>query len=234
MTGTLVNTATVLAGGILGSLLGSGLSERIRETVMTGMSLVVIALGVKMALETSNILIVLGSITVGGIIGELLRLQRHLDYIGAWLERLTSRYPFLNRGSFSQGFVTACLVFCVGPMTILGSIQDGLSGDSSLLMVKSVLDGFTAVAFASVMGMGVAFSALVVLIVQGSLTLGSSLFNQVLSQAMISELTATGGVIMLGIAIHMLELKRIRLANFLPALVIAPLIVWISGIIQGW
>lgn len=233
MTGTLVNTATVLAGGILGSLLGSGLSERIRETVMTGMSLVVIALGMKMALETSNILIVLGSITVGGIIGELFHLQRHLDSIGAWLEQLTSRYPFLNRGSFSQGFVTASLVFCVGPMTILGSIQDGLSGDSSLLMVKSVLDGFAAVAFASVMGMGVAFSALVVLIVQGSLTLGSSLFNQVLSQAMISELTATGGVIMLGIAVHMLELKRIRLANFLPALVIAPLIVWISGIIQG-
>lgn len=233
MTGTLVNTAAVLVGGIAGTLLGSGLSERIRETVMTGMSLVVIALGMKMALETSNILIVLGSITVGGIIGEILHLQRQLDSIGVWLEQLTSRYPFLNRGSFSQGFVTASLVFCVGPMTILGSIQDGLSGDSSLLMVKSVLDGFAAIAFASVMGMGVAFSALIVLIVQGSLTLGSSLFNQILSQAMISELTATGGVIMLGIAVHMLELKRIRLANFLPALVIAPLIVWISGIIQG-
>ncbi|MCK5131975.1 MAG: DUF554 domain-containing protein [Candidatus Sabulitectum sp.] len=233
MTGTLVNTATVLIGGVLGTLLGSGLSARIRETVITGMSLVVIALGVKMALETSNILIVLGSITLGGIAGELLHLQRHLDSLGNLLEAKASRFPFLAGGSFSQGFVTASLVFCVGPMTILGSIQDGLSGDNSLLMVKSVLDGFTAVAFASVMGMGVTFSAIVVLIVQGSLTLSSSFFSQVLTEVMVSELTATGGVIMLGIAVHMLELKKIRLANFLPALVFAPLIVWILGIIQG-
>ncbi len=232
MTGTFVNTATVLAGGILGSLFGSGLSERIRETVMTGMSLVVVALGIKMTLETSNILIVLGSITVGSILGEILHLQRRLDSVGQWLETATARFSFLSRGNFSQGFVTASLVFCVGPMTIMGSIQDGLSGDSSLLMVKSVLDGFAAVAFASVMGMGVTFSALTVLLVQGALTLGSSLFSHVLSHSMVSELTATGGVIMIGIAIHMLDLKKIRLANFLPALAIAPLIVWISGIIQ--
>ncbi|MCK5842024.1 MAG: DUF554 domain-containing protein [Candidatus Sabulitectum sp.] len=233
MTGTFVNTATVLAGGLLGTLLGSGLSERIRETVMTGMSLVVIALGIKMTMETSNILIVLGSITIGSIIGEVLHLQRRLDSVGLWLEAATSRSSFLSRGNFSQGFVTASLVFCVGPMTIMGSIQDGLSGDSSLLLVKSVLDGFAAIAFASVMGMGVTFSAITVLLVQGALTLGSSLFSHVLTQNMVSELTATGGVIMLGIAIHMLDLKRIRLANFLPALAIAPLIVWISGIIQG-
>ena len=233
MTGTLVNTATVLVGGILGTVLGKGLSERIRDTVMTGMSLVVIVLGMKMALETSNILIVLGSITIGGLLGELMHLQRRLDSLGKWLEGVTARFPFLSRGNFSQGFVTASLVFCVGPMTILGSIQDGLSGESSLLMVKSVLDGFAAMAFASVMGMGVTFSALTVLIVQGSLTLGSSLFSEILTEGMISELTATGGVIMLGIAVHMLGLKKIRLANFLPALVIAPLIVWISGIIQG-
>ncbi len=232
MTGTVVNTASVLVGGILGSIAGAALSRQIRETVITGMSLVVIALGIKMALETSNILIVLGSITLGGILGELLHLQRLLDFIGTRLERATSRFPFLSKGNFSQGFVTASLVFCVGPMTILGSIQDGLSGNSSLLLVKSVLDGFAAVAFASVMGMGVAFSAIVVLVVQGLLTVGASLFSGILSHAMISELTATGGVIMLGIALHMLDLKKIRIANFLPALVVAPLIVWISGIIQ--
>ena len=233
MIGTFVNTATVLAGGLLGTLFGSRLSERIRETVMTGMSLVVIALGIKMTLETSNILIVLGSITIGSILGEVLHLQRQLDSVGLWLDAVTSRFSFLSRGNFSQGFVTASLVFCVGPMTIMGSIQDGLSGDSSLLLVKSVLDGFAAIAFASVMGMGVTFSAITVLLVQGALTLGSSLFSNVLTQGMVSELTATGGVIMLGIAIHMLDLKKIRLANFLPALAIAPLIVWISGIIQG-
>ena len=233
MTGTLVNTAAVLIGGIAGTLLGSGLSDRIRETVISGMSLVVIVIGVKMALQTSNILIVLGSITLGGILGEILHLQKHLDSLGNWLQRGTSGIPFLSGGQFSQGFVTASLVFCVGPMTIIGSIQDGLSGDSSLLMVKSVLDGFAAMAFASVFGMGVTFSALVVLLVQGTLTLGSSLFNEILTEVMVSELTATGGVIMLGIAVHMLELKKIRLANYIPALVMAPLIVWISGIIQG-
>ncbi len=233
MTGTLINTAAVLVGGLAGTLLGSGLSERIRETVITGMSLVVVALGVKMALETSNILIVLGSITLGGITGEILHLQKKLDSLGNFLEMKISKYPFLSRGKFSQGFVTASLLFCVGPMTILGSIQDGLSGDSSLLMVKSVLDGFAALAFASVLGMGVTFSAIVVLIVQGSLTLGSSLFSEIMTEGMVSELTATGGVIMLGIAVHMLELKKIRLANYLPALLFAPLIVWISCIIQG-
>jgi len=225
----LVNTATVLAGGSLGSLLGTGLPARIKETVITGMSLVVIVLGVKMALETSNILIVLGSVTLGGILGEILGLQRRLDSLGDFLERKTAGHPLLARGKFSQGFVTASLVFCVGPMTVLGSIQDGLTGDSSLLLVKSMLDGFAAMAFASVLGMGVTASALVVLVVQGALTLGASFFSGVLSPEMVAELSATGGVIMIGIAVHMLELKRIRLANFLPALVFAPLFVWALG-----
>lgn len=231
MTGTLVNTATVLAGGVLGSLMGSGLSEKIKETVITGMSLVVVVLGTKMALESGNILIVLGSIVIGGIIGELLGIQSRLDSLGDLLEGKVKSSPFLSRGRFSQGFVTASLVFCVGPMTILGSIQDGLSGDSSLLLVKSMLDGFAAMAFASVLGMGVTCSALVVLLVQGVLTLGASFFSDILTADMITELSATGGVIMIGIAVHMLELKKIRIANYLPALVTAPLIVWLLELV---
>ncbi len=231
MTGTLVNTATVLAGGVLGSLMGSGLSEKIKETVITGMSLVVVVLGMKMALESGNILIVLGSIVIGGIIGELLGIQSRLDSLGDLLEGKVKSSSFLSRGRFSQGFVTASLVFCVGPMTILGSIQDGLSGDSSLLLVKSMLDGFAAMAFASVLGMGVTCSALVVLIVQGVITLGASFFSDILTADMITELSATGGVIMIGIAVHMLELKKIRIANFLPALVTAPLIVWLLELV---
>ena len=216
VTGTLVNTATVLAGGTLGSFLGAGLPLKMKETVITGMSLVVIVLGVQMALGTGNILIVLGSISLGGITGEILGIQRRLDDLGNFLERKASASTFLSKGRFSQGFVTASLVFCIGPMTVLGSIQDGLTGDSSLLLVKSMLDGFAALAFASVFGMGVTASALVVLLVQGSLT--------------IAEMSASGGVIMLGISVHMLELKSIRLANYLPALVFAPLIVWIMGL----
>ena len=231
MTGTLVNTATVLAGGVLGSLMGSGLSEKIKETVITGMSLVVVVLGMKMALESGNILIVLGSIVIGGIIGELLGIQSRLDSLGDLLEGKVKSSSFLSRGRFSQGFVTASLVFCVGPMTILGSIQDGLSGDSSLLLVKSMLDGFAAMAFASALGMGVTCSALVVLIVQGVITLGASFFSDILTADMITELSATGGVIMIGIAVHMLELKKIRIANFLPALVTAPLIVWLLELV---
>lgn len=231
MTGTLVNTATVLAGGVLGSLMGSGLSEKVKETVITGMSLVVVALGIKMALESGNILIVLGSITLGGIVGEVLGIQSRLDSLGDILEKKVQNTPFLSKGRFSQGFVTASLVFCVGPMTILGSIQDGLSGDSSLLLVKSMLDGFAAMAFASVLGMGVTCSALVILIVQGAITLGASFFSEILTADMITELTATGGVIMVGIAVHMLELKKVRIANFLPALAVAPLIVWLLQLI---
>jgi len=231
MTGTLVNTATVLAGGTIGALMGTGLSEKIKETVITGMSLVVVVLGLKMAMMTSNILIVLGSIVLGGIAGELLRLQSKLDMLGDTLESKVQRSPLLSKGNFSQGFVMASLVFCMGPMTVLGSIQDGLSGDSSLLLVKSLLDGFTAMAFASVLGMGVTASALVVFTVQGSLTIGASFFSGFLTPEMVTELSATGGVIMVGIAVHMLELKKIRLANYLPALVAAPLIVWILELV---
>ncbi|HOP26853.1 MAG TPA: DUF554 domain-containing protein [Candidatus Sabulitectum sp.] len=232
MTGTLVNTATVIAGGTLGSLLGAGLPPRMKETVITGMSLVVVVLGVKMALATQNILIVLGSVALGGIIGEALGIQKRLDSLGDTLERRAASSPFLSRGRFSQGFVTASLVFCVGPMTVLGSIQDGLAGDSSLLLVKSMLDGFAALAFASVFGMGVTASALVVLAVQGSLTLGASFFSGILTEAMVTEMSAAGGVIMLGISVHMMELRSIRLANYLPALVLAPVAVWAIGFFQ--
>lgn len=229
MTGTIVNTATVIVGGTLGSLLGKGLPGRMKETVLYGMSLVVVVIGVSMALETANILIPLGSIALGGIIGEMLRLQERLDALGSYLKKKASSSAFLSRGSFSEGFVTASLVFCVGPMTVLGSFQDGISGDSSILLVKSMLDGFAALAFASVFGMGVAASALVVLAVQGILTLGASVFSGYLTVEMIAELSATGGVIILGIAVHMLELRKLRLANYLPALVLAPLVQWIAG-----
>lgn len=228
MTGTLINTSAIILGGTLGSVLGSSFSERVRESVMTGMSLVVMVLGIKMSLQTSGILILIGSICLGSVVGEIFNFQHRIDSIGNWLEIKASRSPLLARGNFSQGFITATLVFCVGPMAILGSIQDGLSGDISLLAVKSVLDGFGAFAFGCALGMGVTFSAIMVLIVQGVLTMGASIYNTLLTEAMISEITASGGIIMIGIAIHMLNIKQIRLANYLPALVIAPLITWCS------
>jgi uncharacterized membrane protein YqgA involved in biofilm formation len=165
------------------------------------------------------------SIVMGGILGEWWRLEERLDGAGKWLEAKASRFPFLARGEFTKGFVTASLVFCVGPMTILGSFQDGLSGDCTLLAIKSVLDGFSALAFAASMGMGTTFAAVTVLVYQGVLTLGASLFQNILTDAMITEMTATGGVMILGIGLLLLEIKRVRVANFLPALAIVPLLV---------
>lgn len=231
MTGTIVNTVTVILGGVLGSLLGERLPDRIRNTVMHGVGLVTLALGIDMALGTDNILLVLSSILVGGILGEWWQLERRLEDLGQWLEGASGRFPFLTRGEFTRGFVTASLVFCVGPMTVLGSIQDGLSGDPTLLMIKSVLDGFSSLAFAASMGMGVTFAAATVLIYQGMLTLGAGLFQNILTDAMVTEMTAAGGVIILGIGILLLGIKRIKVANFLPALAVAPLLV---AILERW
>ena len=225
MTGTLINTITVLLGGTLGSLLGDRLPDRVRLIVIQGVGLVTLIVGADMALETGNVLIVLGSILLGGILGEWWRLEDRLDSAGEWLEQKAARIPFLTRGDFTKGFVTASLVFCVGPMTVLGSIQDGLTGDYHLLAIKSVLDGFAGLAFAATMGMGVTFAAVSVLLYQGALTLGASLFQNILTDAMVTEMTAAGGVIILGIGLMLLEIKRVKVANFLPALAIAPLLV---------
>jgi uncharacterized membrane protein YqgA involved in biofilm formation len=229
LTGTLLNIATVLLGGTLGSLLGERLPPRIRQIVVQGIGLVTLAVGMDMALDTGNVLLVLGSMLIGGILGEWWQLEQRLNGIGRWLEAKAARFPFLTRGQFIRGFVTASLVFCVGPMTILGSIQDGLSSDYTLLAIKSVLDGFAALAFSAAMGMGVAFAAIAVFLIQGSLTLGASLFQNVLTDPMVAELTATGGVIMLGLGLLLLEIKEMRVANFLPALVIAPLLTALWG-----
>ncbi|MBM4465682.1 MAG: DUF554 domain-containing protein [Chloroflexi bacterium] len=225
MTGTIINVATVIAGGTLGTLLGEKLPSRIRHIVMQGVGLVTLAVGMSMAITTRNFLLVLISIIIGGMLGEWWGLEERLDTAGKWLEAKASRFPLLARGEFTKGFVTASLVFCVGPMTILGSIQDGLAGDYTLLAIKSVLDGFSALAFAASMGMGVTFSAVTVLVYQGALTLGASLFQNVLTDTIVTEMTATGGVMILGIGLLLLEIKRVRVANFLPALAIAPLLV---------
>jgi uncharacterized membrane protein YqgA involved in biofilm formation len=233
MMGTWINVGTVLMGGCLGSWLGDRLPQRLREIVMQGIGLVTLAIGMSMALKTTNPLFILGSILIGGILGEWWTLQSRLNAIGMWLEIRTAKHPFLARGDFIRGFVTATLVFCVGPMTVLGSTQEGLSGDASLLIVKSVLDGFTALAFAAAMGMGVTFAALSVLLIQGTLTLGGALFAQILTPLMITELTATGGVMILGIGLLLLEIKSIRIANFLPALIVAPCLVALWKL-AGW
>jgi len=226
LVGTLINIGAVLVGGVLGTLLGSRLPERMRETVMHGLGLVTLLLGISLALQTNEILIVMGSILVGALLGEWWKIDRGLERLSEWLRlQLLKRAPAGTLGHFTEAFITASLVFCVGPMTLLGSIQDGLTGDFSLLAVKSLLDGFAALVFASSLGVGVVFSVLIILVYQGGVTLLAGVAQQVLTEAMITEMTATGGIMILAIGLLLLDVKKIRVANLLPALMIAPLIV---------
>ena len=226
MVGTLINIATVAVGGGLGTLIGGRLPERLRDTVMHGIGLVTLTLGVHMTLDTQNILIVMGSVLVGALLGEWWRIDVGLERVSEWLrERVAKRLPESSMGRFTEGFITASLVFCIGPVTVLGAIQDGLTGDYQLLAVKSLLDGFSALAFASSMGIGVVFSILTLLIYQGGLTLLAGLAQNLMTDAMIAEMSATGGVLILALGLILLDLKQIRVANLLPALVIAPAIV---------
>jgi uncharacterized membrane protein YqgA involved in biofilm formation len=234
MTGTLLNVATVLIGGTLGLLFGRRVPERLRATVVNGLGLFVAALGLQMFLKTENAIIVLGSLLIGALLGEWWRIEDGLQALGQNLERRFTTNAEGTEGAsskFVRGFLTTSLLFCVGPITILGSIQDGLTGDYNLLAVKSVLDGFASLAFASTLGPGVLFSSLVILVYQGGISLLAAQLNAVVTSSMMGEMTATGGVILMGLALSsLLEIKKIRVGNFLPALAIAPLIVWILSI----
>jgi uncharacterized membrane protein YqgA involved in biofilm formation len=247
MTGTAINVGAVIVGGIIGTLLGDRLPARTRETVMHGLGLVTILVGLQMALRTDNVLIVMGSVLVGGVLGEAWRIDDRLEAVGHWFEtRLGGGMASAADGtppsdslstppqrSISRAFVTASLVFCVGPLTVLGAIQDGLTGDYGLLAIKSVLDGFTGMAFAAAMGPGVLLSTLTILVYQGGLSLAAKLIGTGLMGAAVAqsppvvEMTATGGVLIIGIALVLLELKPVRVANFLPAIGVAPLAAWL-------
>ena len=231
MTGTLLNIATVLIGGVIGLLFGARIPEQLKSTIIAGMGLFTSAMGLQMFLNTENPLIVLGALLIGTLLGEWWRIEDGLQNLGMFLEQRFSREGEDGSNRFVRGFLTASLLFCVGPMTILGSIQDGLTGDYNLLAVKSVLDGFAALAFASTLGIGVMFSTIIILVYQGGISLLAAQWNAIVTPSMMNELTATGGVILLGLAISsLLEIKKIRVGNMLPALAIAPLIVWILSL----
>lgn len=231
MTGTIINALAIIVGSLLGVVLGNRLPDRVRETVLNGLGLMVLVVGLGMALQSQNVLIPLFSVLVGGIMGELLRIEDGLQNAGVWLERRTGRY--LNQGGRSdvvKAFVTASLVFCVGPLAILGAVQDGLTGDYDLLAIKSMLDGFASMAFAATLGAGVILAAVSVFVYQGAISLlaialGSALGDVSPQTSWVIEMTATGGVLIMGIGLLLLEVRRIRVGSLLPAVAIAPLIV---------
>lgn len=244
--GTAVNVATVLAGSGLGLLLGHRLPERTRDTVTDGLGLVTLLIGALSAAQvgaadlegvvgsSAPVLIVLGSLLLGGIAGSLVDIERRLEGVGGWLrERLGRRRaggvatgaadPARER--FIEGFVTASLVFCVGPLTILGSLSDGLGLGADQLYLKAVLDGFAAIAFAASLGVGVLASAVTVAVVQGLLTLVGLVIGDFLPAAHLAALTATGGLLLLGVGLRLLRIRQVPVGNLLPALVVAPLLV---------
>jgi uncharacterized membrane protein YqgA involved in biofilm formation len=220
-TGTAINIVTVLAGGSLGTVIGARLSEGMRETAMNAIGLVTVLVGIQSFLRFDNPLVPLVSVIVGLVIGELVGIDDALKRFGDALERRFSK----GGSPVSRAFVTTSLLFCVGPLTVLGSLQDGISGDYHLLALKSALDFVASLSFASVLGWGVLLSAGSVLVVQGGLTLAGALFGSFMSEPMILALTSTGGVLLVGLGLVLLNLKEVRVANMLPALVVAPLLV---------
>lgn len=212
-----MNAGGVLLGSLVGLLIKRSIPERYQQTLMQGLSLTVGFIGLQMALKTQNIMGLIISIVIGSLIGEWLDIDKQLNRAGAWLNsKIGSQY-----GNVGQGFVTASLVYCVGAMAIVGSIQDGLTGDASTLYAKSMLDSISSVIFSSGMGIGVAFSSIAILVYQGSITLLAGLLQDVISENAIREMTAAGGLLIVGLSLIMLEIRTIKVANMLPAILVA-------------
>ena len=219
MLGTIVNTAAIITGGFIGLLLKGKFSSRIQETVMQGISLAVMLIGLKMAfsLDKSNgTILIIFSLVIGGIIGEIINIEKKLNNIGDWLKK-----RFGNDEFFVQGFVQTSLIYCVGAMAIMGSIQDGLNNDPSLLFTKSLLDGTSSIAFATTYGLGVLFSSLPVFIYQGLITILASYAQEILTESMIMGMTATGGLLIFAIGLNIMKVTVLKIGNLLPSLLIA-------------
>lgn len=230
MIGTFLNVGTILLGSIIGMSIGSRLSPKLRNTIVAGLGLFTFGYGLTTFIDTANPLVPLGGLLIGALLGEWWKVEEGLEKLGFFLRSkfMPKEEEEGGESRFVEGFVTASLVFVIGPIAILGSIQDGLTGNFEMLAIKAVLDGFASIAFASSLGIGVAFSALSILVYQGAITLLAGFFSQYFSTAMMNEMTAVGGLILMAIAISsLLEIKKIRTGSFLPALIITPLITWV-------
>lgn len=215
--GTITNALAIILGGFIGLLLHKNFPEKIRQIVFQGIGLFTLVLGIQMAFKAVNPLVLIFSVLIGGIIGESINIEEKMERFSTKLKKFIGS----DSSTFTEGFMTSFLLFCVGSMAILGSINDGLRGDHSLLFTKSVLDGFSSIALASSLGIGVLFSAIPLIIYQGGISLFASASQGLFSPVIISELTAVGGLLIVGIGINLLEIKKIRVTNLLPSLLIA-------------
>ena len=226
MVGTLINAAAVVAGGLLGLLLRGGIGRRFRDTIMQGLALCVALIGLDGALGTQNTMAVIVSMVLGALLGEAVDVEKRLEGLGARAQRLLAKG---GDSGFAEGFVTASLMFCVGAMAIVGALDSGLRGDHSTLIAKSALDGVSAVIFASAMGPGVLLSAAAVLVYQGAI----ALLAQFLTDAVVTEMSAVGGLLIVGIAINMFGLFKVRVGNLLPAVFMPIAVVPLMQLIEG-
>lgn len=226
MLGTIVNSVAIIIGAIAGVLLKSGIKDKYKETIMQGISLTVFIIGIMGAIKSENVLLVIGSIVVGAIIGEALDIEGALDRLGNFLQNKIGG----SSSGFSKGFVTTSLIYCVGAMAIVGSLESGLQGNYETLFAKSILDGIYSIIFGSTLGIGVAFSSVSVFVYQGTITILSSFIKDFLTPEVIREMSAVGGVLIMGLGLSMLEIKKIKVGNMLPAVFI-PLLYYVLTII---
>lgn len=221
MLGTIVNAVAICAGTLLGVFLRSGIPNKYKETSVTALGLAIVLIGLKGAWETNNSLILIAALVLGGIIGEALRIEDSLQRFGQKAEQYLGK-----SGNVGEAFVTATLVYCVGAMAIMGSLQSGLTGNHETLFAKSLLDGISSIFFASTLGIGVALSALSVFLYQGAITLGAKWLSVLISGPMISEMNAVGGILVVAIGLNILEVKKTRVGNLLPAIPVAALLAY--------
>jgi uncharacterized membrane protein YqgA involved in biofilm formation len=225
--GTIVNVITIIIGSLTGLAFRGRFPERLTQTALQVMGLFTILIGISMALQGREMILVLISLALGAMLGEWINIEDKLDSIGRSIEKRLN----VTEGSPAKGFIYASLVFCVGSMAIVGSIADGVKGDHSILFTKAVMDGIISIPFASGMGLGVIFSALPILVYQGGLTLLAKQLQPVFSPEIIRELTSVGGIIVMGIGINILGLQKVRVGNFLPALLIIIFVIFLKNII---
>ena len=226
--GTLVNSGAILAGAGAGLLLRRGLPEKWQESIMQGVALCIIVIGVQMAFKSENIMVVIFSIVLGAIVGEGIDIDTKLQRFGDWIgSKLIGGHDAGAAKAIGEGFVAASLIYCVGAMAIIGSLQDGLKGDTTILFAKSTLDGIIAIILTANLGIGVALSA----VYQGTLTLLAGVLEPVLTTSILNEVTATGGMLIMAIGVNMLKVVQIRISNLLPAVLWAGIIVAVSGLL---
>jgi hypothetical protein len=229
--GTLINTLTVLAGGGLGLLIGDKIPDRVRVIIVQVIGLVTLAIGLRDVMNTDNMVFPLVGMVIGAIIGEFLKIEDRLAILGDLLRRKFAKNA--GESKFVNGFVTATLLFCIGPLTILGAIEDASGKTPQLYIIKGTLDGFMMIIFSALYGVGALFSAVSVFVVQGTLTVFGASLDSLLDDRMRLELFAAGGLAVMAIGINLLEIKKIRLGSLLPGLILTPILVWIFATPNG-